>query len=118
MRERGGERAAARLVARVAQRDARQGRLRLDGNDSPTSVTPASSAADSVTILNTDPGGCGRDGQPGERQHVPAARRDDGDAADAVAQRGGRGGLERPGRIVVFTDFPRFTPTFAISRLP
>ena len=59
MREGGGERAAAGLVARVAQLDARQRRRRAHGIGAAEGRDLACSAADAVMILNVEPGGWG-----------------------------------------------------------
>ena len=97
------ERPAARLVARVAQLDARERRRRCAPDTCSTAWrSPAGSAAASVMILNVEPGGCGPEtARPGEREHrrrragARPRRRPAGRRAPRRRRAAGRGGSSR-----------------------
>ena len=98
MHERVGQRPAARLAARVAQRDTRQGRRGLDRVRRLRPDDPRVERGGRRDDLEDRPGRLrGRYGEAGERTHRAVARPDDGHAAEPVAER--RGGRARQRRI-------------------
>ena len=90
--KRAAEAAAAGLAVRVLQLHAvDDARASRPGTPSEGFTAPCSSAAVVVTILNVEPGGCGRrEGDAGERAHLAVARVERGHAAEAPGQRRSR----------------------------
>ena len=96
VRERLGQRAAARLVARVAQLDARQRRGRAHRIDVSTATCLLGlQRGGERDDLERRAGRLGRRGrQAAEREHRAVARAQHGDAAEPVAERGDRRALQ------------------------